>query len=382
MKNIKTGVDRLVEIIGTAKRISLDDASKQLGISQQVVQEWADFLEKEKLITIEYSFSKVWLCEKRLSKSEIASTAKELSSEKDAFSRKIDSAIKSLEKDTAGFEEIKTQFVKIQSTVKDKISIVEQELLELEKYTSLKQNLDKIIEKQKEEYEKQIGEIVSKVQKTKTEHDSITENIAKELKALSTEHEKVITIQRAQTELINTVNSAKVSIAHLEKEIAQEQNSITTRLKKIDELKAQADALHKRISGDKESPIAPIIHKISEDHKLMIQKQDELILNAKAKTKELQDYSSLIEQIRGSFKGFFSKKIKTEQMIMKIEAEKIDLEKSLRNLDQKIKGLEIMNSSKELRPQVEEIGKELKNYEQNRSELMKKIDDLLAFIKA
>ena len=48
MKSIQTGVDKLVEVIGTSKRISLDDATKKLGVSTQVVQEWAEFLEREK----------------------------------------------------------------------------------------------------------------------------------------------------------------------------------------------------------------------------------------------------------------------------------------------------------------------------------------------
>ncbi|MGV8168783.1 MAG: hypothetical protein ACP5N3_01890, partial [Candidatus Nanoarchaeia archaeon] len=289
MKSIQTGVDKLVEVIGTSKKISLDDASKQLGVSPQVIQEWADFLEKEKLITIEYSFSKVWLCEKKLSRREIADTARELSSEKDAFSRKIDAAIKAIDKDTAGFEEIKTEFIKIQSTVKDKISVVEQELSELEKYANLKQNLDKIIEKQKQEYDKQIAEVFAQIEKRKEEYNAINDNIAKELKALTVEHEKVAALGRAQTDLLNTVHSAKESLIHLEKEIAQEQNSISDRMKRIDELKAQADALHNRISSEKDSPIAPIVHRMNEDYKKMTAQQDELIAKAKAKTKELQD---------------------------------------------------------------------------------------------
>jgi len=382
VKSIQTGVDKLVEVIGTAKRISLDDATKKLGVSAQVVQEWAEFLEREKLITVEYSFSKIWLCEKKLSKKEIATTAKEISSEKDAFARKIDSAIKSLEKDTSGFEEIKTEFVKIQSTVKDKITIVEQELIELEKYTNLKQNIDKIIEKQKKEYELSIAKTISEIQNTKNEFDTLNGDITKELKELALANEKIVGFQRSQTQFINTIKSAKESIKQIEKETVQEEEIITARLKKLNDLTSKASALQNRINTNKESPIAPLVRKISEDHKKIIQEQDELILKAKAKSKELQDYNELIEKIRGSFKGFFTKKIKTEQMIINIETEKINLNKSLQKLEERTKVMDLMSSSKEMKAQVTEIGNALKKYEENRSVLMKKIEDLISYIKS
>ena len=165
MKNIKTGVDRLVEIISDAKKISLDEAASKLKVSPEVVQEWADFLEKEKLVTIEYSFSKVWLLERKLSKKEIKNVAKEISSEKDAFSRKIDSALKSLETETVGFEELKKQFVKIQGNVKQEIDEVERQLAELERYDRLKKNIDKNIEQQKVNYAQAITDIISRIKK-------------------------------------------------------------------------------------------------------------------------------------------------------------------------------------------------------------------------
>ncbi|MGV8169428.1 MAG: hypothetical protein ACP5N3_05215, partial [Candidatus Nanoarchaeia archaeon] len=93
------------------------------------------------------------------------------------------------------------------------------------------------------------------------------------------------------------------------------------------------------------------------------------------------DYTELVEKIRGSFKGFFSKKIKTEQMIMKIEEEKESLRKSLQRLDEKTRSLEFMKSSKELRDQADAIGKELKDYEANRTGLMRKIDELISYIR-
>ena len=54
---LKTGVDRLVSLIQEKKRISVPEAAKELGVSQIVVEEWADFLEEDGIISIEYKFA-------------------------------------------------------------------------------------------------------------------------------------------------------------------------------------------------------------------------------------------------------------------------------------------------------------------------------------
>src|SRR5690606_11647469 len=132
MKKIRTGADKLVDLIQTTKKISIDDAAKTLGISPNLVQEWADFLEKERIITIEYNFSKAYLTERKMSSKEIKETAKEVVFEKDVIVRKIEYAISALDKESVDFNEIKNRFVSVQSQVKNEIKTVEKELAELE----------------------------------------------------------------------------------------------------------------------------------------------------------------------------------------------------------------------------------------------------------
>jgi len=57
-------------------------------VGKNVVQEWAEFLEQEGLISIDYTLSKVWLIEKTITKDAMIETTREVSSEKDAFIRK------------------------------------------------------------------------------------------------------------------------------------------------------------------------------------------------------------------------------------------------------------------------------------------------------
>ena len=42
---IQTGVDHLIELVKARGKISFQDATKELGVSTDVIIEWADFVE-------------------------------------------------------------------------------------------------------------------------------------------------------------------------------------------------------------------------------------------------------------------------------------------------------------------------------------------------
>lgn len=60
-KEVTTGVDDLIELLKTTDRISIDDASKKLKIQLEILQSWVDFLVEEKILGIEYKFTKPFI---------------------------------------------------------------------------------------------------------------------------------------------------------------------------------------------------------------------------------------------------------------------------------------------------------------------------------
>lgn len=58
---VTTGVDTLLSLLQKKKKIGLDEASKELKISQEVLQTWVDFLVEERIIGTEYKFTKPYI---------------------------------------------------------------------------------------------------------------------------------------------------------------------------------------------------------------------------------------------------------------------------------------------------------------------------------
>ena len=60
-ENITTAVDSLVKMVNEKGRVSIDDASRELGIPGNILNEWASFLDEEKIIHIVYKFTTPYL---------------------------------------------------------------------------------------------------------------------------------------------------------------------------------------------------------------------------------------------------------------------------------------------------------------------------------
>ena len=63
--NITTAVDSLVKLVNQKGRISLEDASKELGMPTNIINEWAVFLDQERIIHVEYKFTTPYLISKK-----------------------------------------------------------------------------------------------------------------------------------------------------------------------------------------------------------------------------------------------------------------------------------------------------------------------------
>ncbi len=94
--NIATAIDSLVEVIKTKKKITLEDASKFLGLPMNIIHEWANFLEEEGLIKITYKFTTPYLEIKEKAKTE--EDVEDLKRKLDLATRKLQTILSKLEK--------------------------------------------------------------------------------------------------------------------------------------------------------------------------------------------------------------------------------------------------------------------------------------------
>lgn len=156
--NITTAVDSLVDLVNTRKRISLENAAKELGLPEHIINEWATFLEEEKVLVIEYQFTTPFL---------IAVEKKE-ANEKD-YAQEIDVMFRNLEVTL-----IKLNKINIKHTVNLR------NIQDVKELLAKKTTLDNdVIYAQKFVLEYEINNLVNKIKKlkvyTKNDYEMINE---------------------------------------------------------------------------------------------------------------------------------------------------------------------------------------------------------------
>ena len=142
---IETGVDKLVELVKKHGRISFQDAAKELGVSKDVISEWADFLSEESILSTEYKLTQQFLVDKKISKAEMEKKAREFSDKKDIFVRKAEGTVSVLQREAENLSKLKGEFDKMKEEMGIELDSVKKELSELAKYEQMKEELSKKI---------------------------------------------------------------------------------------------------------------------------------------------------------------------------------------------------------------------------------------------
>src|SRR3989344_3979511 len=187
---IETGVDRLVNLVNKKGRISSSEAAIALGVSSTVIMEWADFLEEEGIINIEYKFTKQFLVARKLAKKDLTEKAKEFSGKRDVFIRKAETSLSFLERESKKLKSIKDEFDEIKKELGFDIGHIRDEFEELKKCEQLKIYLDNQIEGQKTAAMERLEQITKQILVENKKYQTILEDIKKEEKALEKDKKK------------------------------------------------------------------------------------------------------------------------------------------------------------------------------------------------
>ena len=59
--SVKTDVDALLELLKKHEKISMSEAAEKLGLKEDTIKMWVDFLVEEKVVGVEYKFTKPYI---------------------------------------------------------------------------------------------------------------------------------------------------------------------------------------------------------------------------------------------------------------------------------------------------------------------------------
>ncbi len=376
---IETGVDKLVKLIGEKKKIALDVAAKSLGVSNIVIEEWADFLEEEGIISIDYKFAKTFLVERKLSKKEITHKAKEFHSSKEAFIRKIETSISKLDNDTKGLDDLKTQFGNLKKEIGGEIELVKDELRKLEDYENFKRGVDKKVGEQQEIFKKKMSDLDKMVLTEQKRYQDLLEKVDIEKQHLIEEKKKLDSLKQYEDQLQKRLVEFKKQIEGVKEVISKEDHDIDISEKHIKKIESLALNIEKTISKKKGS-LQPLLEE-SEKHKKKIREIKREVLDKIAeKHNDIEVKVVNYNKVINKFKKLFNKKNEIENLIVEIEKEREAMKKELNDLSHKAVAFNLISKKSDVKQHIKELEKKFNEIDKNKRKLKAKLLKLIGLI--
>lgn len=380
MAKIETGVDKLVGLVKEKKRISIDEASKELGVSKPVVQEWAEFLDEEGLIGIEYSLSKTYLVERKMSKGEVKKKAKEYGQKKEAFVRKVDTSLKRLEKETAGFEDIKRSYNALREDIGDEIDQVKHELDELKHYESLKQSIDQDIIQQKVDYQKMVDDVHRKLYAEEKRYEKILSEIKGESERIKKERDELKSVKEKEDSLKKRFAALKEVISGIDDEVGSMSKGISDEEDRLSRLHDIAEKIESDMVKKKNEELEPLLQASKEHGEKILKVQDSIIEKVRARKNTMTQYEKGGESIIKKFDAFFKKRMATEKILNDLERAKAEMMHELEGLKQKAIAYDLVSGKGDVKKQVADLDKGFKEFESRKSKFRKELEKLRQFV--
>ncbi|MBA3064390.1 hypothetical protein FP803_03045, partial [Candidatus Woesearchaeota archaeon] len=304
---LKTGVDRLVSLIQEKKRISVPQAAKELGVSPVVVEEWADFLEEESIISTDYKFATLWLIERKLTKKDVEEKIKSFHGKKEIIVRKAESLSSFLDKNGDNLSRIRNEFKSIKEHIHADAGKVRKELEELEKYTELKKNIDDQIKVQDQQFTDKIKEMDRQIVNAQKKYEDILRKIGVEEKILRAEKLKEISTKKSEEALKQKLEKINKITDRLNERLKLQDASVEDSEFHIENMKKLAESTKKTLTEQKNKMLS--LAKESKEHeKKILNSQQEILRKVFEKSRMMEKTTKESKMLSDKFKKFFEKK--------------------------------------------------------------------------
>ncbi|MBW2972436.1 hypothetical protein KY359_05355 [Candidatus Woesearchaeota archaeon] len=381
---IETGVDKLVRLVAESKKISVKDAAKELGVSVASIEDWADFLEEEGIISIQTQFATVYLVEKRISKKDLVEKVKAVKDEKEQFLRRVESSINALQRDHEELKLTDAEFRKIKGMLEDNFSKLGKKLEKLEDFRKSHRDIDLKRKEIEQDYEARIKAVEDKLKKEQKEYHDIIAGVEQELAEIKKEREKIEQMKTSEKELQSKVAEVDRMLSHSRKEIEKENEQLALDEERLKKSELSAKKVKEEIeSSSKELDAVSV--KLKSSHKDLEKLEQDFIKDVESlgkgdldKIGAYKESKDMVEKL----KKFFSQTKEIDDMILKAEKEEEDLKQHFDGLLKKVQAFSVVTSVPEIKNELDSLHKELEAIESRKHVLGSQLKKLRSAIRS
>jgi chromosome segregation ATPase len=375
-KPIDTGVDKLLRIVARSKRIELSAVAKELGVPEPLVQEWARFLDEEKLIKIEYTLSRTYLVENVLTKAEVATKQKSYELKKDAFIRKVDIILNQLSSEQDAIAELKKQYNRLESVLGNDFGDLKDDVELLHHFEDLKKCVDDEISQQHKSYEASLREIHTRLALEEERYRQVLDSINAESEKLRVERTNVADIRNQELELVKRIDELNAIVKTLSEKLSLQSADLSQHDKRLQKLRDLAERLRNEIAEQRKKDLVPF-EKLSRDQEGRILRiQNEMIEKIKSRYDKMKAYEGESAEAVKQLSGFFERRKRAGEVIAELNKSEESMRAELVDLILKAKTFDLAVKDSDMNSHIKDLESKFKQFDSKKNAFAAEIAEL------
>lgn len=326
---IKTGVDRLIELVRSRNEISLKEASKELAMPESVLKDWAMMLSQRGILSIEYRITGLYLVSSSMNKEQKERMKKDIKEKKEIIVRRAKTSLDVLDEKMNNINELKKKLELMKESLGKNVIGIKSEINQIK---SMEENLKKINDS-----------IDKENKKTKTFLEGMSRIIDKEEDRY---YRTVLKIGKKEKQLAKIEKSEKKGENYIEKKLKKLKSGYKVLTKKLPKEERMAKKLEREIKRlenfEKElrKNISIKMKKLELEHRKkkihlnkMNEKKKKLIRKIMIKSKGVEKKNKSSKNIYKYFISFMRKRDEIQKSLDNLKKKKEDLREKIYELE-------------------------------------------------
>lgn len=377
---ITTGVDNLVQVVSSKKRISIAEAAKLLEVPRELIEEWADFLEEKGAIKIEYKFTTPYLVLAQATEKQVTKNKKAFTTKKEAFLRQIDSTLGLIENHHSALEKVRDEFDKINAELDTKIKAIRSELSELDRFDALKKDLGSELVGQYERFKKRMAGIESKIKQSHKEYDSLVQNLDEEYESLSERYTKLDGLKQLEEKMKKNLGLVRATLKEIQTEEKSEVGEISKQQETIDKLKHSVKRIENEILTHRKE-VKPLLKDFEAAEEKSAKAKEAVLSGLEEHLKSVEIKEQKVDSIKEKFERYLKQKVDIDILMDRLTSETEKLGAELKMIKQEAKILSVTSKDSHAEKEVDELEKKYKDAMDRKKTFEKEIGRLTSLVR-
>lgn len=376
MGRIQTGVDKLVALLHEKKKVTIEDAAKELGVSKMILQKWADFLQEEGLLEIKYSLSKTYLVDKVLTKREFSDKQNQFEDQRETFIKRVDSSISQLQSESVNFETFKKDFLSLKDQLGVDLEAIQKELNELKSYDTLKARVTEDLQKQRMQFDSKMQETQTLLKRQYNQYQDVIHAMAAQEEKLAEHKQKVHVLLSSEESVGKKLDEYTKLLSKLRQNVTSETEELGVDEETLEKLRQQAIKFRQGLQDLHENNLKPL-EALRIKHEQTVKKLESDILTKAATIEAAIKKPQAQKQVMSKkLEEFFKRKEQIEKLLDTIEDDKTSLLAELKSLQVRAEAYRLGQTS----VRMEELESKLSTIEARKSGLRNHISQFLKLL--